>query len=85
MPEHHAFSPDESRKCSRDTYPESDITKYTSIRRIRSGVGFVPVRGPSQDPPWCKRGKRKTREGAAGVGGLGIFTLALSQFQTRNS
>jgi len=25
----------ESRRCSRDTYPESDITKYTSIRRLR--------------------------------------------------
>ena len=24
---------DESRRCSRDTYPESYITKYTSIRR----------------------------------------------------
>jgi len=23
----------ESRRCSRDTYPESNITKYTSIRR----------------------------------------------------
>ena len=23
----------ESRRCSRDTYPESYITKYTSIRR----------------------------------------------------
>ena len=27
-PEHH-----ESRRCSRDSYPESYITKYTSIRR----------------------------------------------------
>ena len=26
----------ESRRCSRDTYPESYITKYTSIRRKRS-------------------------------------------------
>ena len=26
--------PRESRKCSRDTYPESYITKYTSIRRL---------------------------------------------------
>jgi len=24
----------ESRRCSRDTYPESYITKYTSIRRL---------------------------------------------------
>ena len=24
----------ESRRCSKDTYPESYITKYTSIRRI---------------------------------------------------
>jgi len=24
----------ESRRCSRDTYPESCITKYTSIRRL---------------------------------------------------
>jgi len=26
----------ESRKCSRDTYPESYITKYTSIRRFKT-------------------------------------------------
>jgi len=26
----------ESRRCSRDTYPESYITKYTSIRRLNS-------------------------------------------------
>ena len=26
----------ESRRCSRDTYPESYITKYTSIRRLSS-------------------------------------------------
>ena len=25
----------ESRRCSRDTYPESYTTKYTSIRRLR--------------------------------------------------
>ena len=25
----------ESRRCSRDTYPESHITKYTSIRRLK--------------------------------------------------
>jgi len=25
----------ESRRCSRDTYPESYITKYTSIRRLK--------------------------------------------------
>jgi len=25
----------ESRRCSRDTYPESYITKYTSIQRLR--------------------------------------------------
>ena len=25
----------ESRRCTRNTYPESYITKYTSIRRIR--------------------------------------------------
>jgi len=28
----------ESRRCSRDTYPESYITKYTSIRRLPVGV-----------------------------------------------
>ena len=28
----------ESRRCSRDTYPESYITKYTSIRRLQGGV-----------------------------------------------
>ena len=27
----------ERRRCSRDTYPESSITKYTSIRRL--GIG----------------------------------------------
>ena len=27
----------ESRRCSRDTYPESYITKYASIRRQRGG------------------------------------------------
>jgi len=26
----------ESRGCSRDTYPESHITKYTSIRRLKA-------------------------------------------------
>ena len=26
----------ESRKCSRETYPESYITKYTSIRKFHS-------------------------------------------------
>jgi len=30
----------DSRRCSRDTYPESYITKYTSIRRLCSGLGF---------------------------------------------
>ena len=29
----------ESRRCSGDTYPESYITKYTSIRRYTSPVG----------------------------------------------
>jgi len=33
----------ESRRCSRDTYPESYITKYTSIRRL------TPVNAPAQD------------------------------------
>ena len=28
----------ESRRCSRDTHPESYITKYDSIRRERGGV-----------------------------------------------
>ena len=28
----------ESRRCSRHTYPESYITKYTSIRRLSSGM-----------------------------------------------
>ena len=26
----------ESKRCSRDTYPESYITKYTNIRRVKS-------------------------------------------------
>jgi len=30
----------ESRRCSRDTYPESYITKYTSIRRETDGQDF---------------------------------------------
>ena len=30
----------ESRRCSRDTYPESYITKYTSIRRLKLGVVY---------------------------------------------
>jgi len=29
----------ESRRCSRDTYPESYITKYTSIRRLHDVYG----------------------------------------------
>ena len=28
----------ESRRCSRDTYPESYITKYTSIRRVKASM-----------------------------------------------
>jgi len=28
----------ESRRCSRDTYPESYITKFVSIRRLSSGA-----------------------------------------------
>ena len=34
----------ESRRCSKDTYPESYITKYTSIRRL-------PVIGFGMGPP----------------------------------
>ena len=29
----------ESRRCSRDTYPESYITKFTSIRRVTKPGG----------------------------------------------
>ena len=32
------------RRCSRDTYPEPYITKYTSIRRLADGV-FAAVSG----------------------------------------
>ena len=35
----------ESRRCSRDTYPESHITKYASIRRVKV---------------WCCRGRAST-------------------------
>ena len=32
----------ESRRCSRDTYPESYITKYTSIRRKKTDSSRAP-------------------------------------------
>ena len=32
-----------SRRCSRDTYPESYITKYTSVRRQYVSQGFTGV------------------------------------------
>jgi len=32
-----------SRRCSRDTYPESFITKYTSVRRQVRGGGLSAV------------------------------------------
>ena len=35
---HHA-----SKRCSRDTYPESYITKYTSIRSLRIRVSHARV------------------------------------------
>ena len=31
----------ESRRCSRDTYPESYITKYTGIRRLTRTCGSL--------------------------------------------
>jgi len=31
----------ESRRYSRDTYPESNITKYTSIQRLSGGAGLA--------------------------------------------
>ena len=34
----------ESRRCSRDTYPESYITKYTSVRRIHDVCYVVSAR-----------------------------------------
>jgi len=38
----------ESRRCSRDTYPESYITKYTSIRRENLARGLLQtVRAPT--------------------------------------
>ena len=44
-PEHHAGY-HEGRRCSRDTYPESCITKYSSIRRETCLVeGGVEVAG----------------------------------------
>ena len=33
----------ESRRCSRDTYPESHITKYTSIRKKTKGTASIPA------------------------------------------
>jgi len=39
----------ESRRCSRDTYPESYITKYTSIRRKSSS--FTPTSNPLHETP----------------------------------
>ena len=35
----------ESRRCSRDTYPESNTTKYTSIRRKKTCVSRRRVQG----------------------------------------
>ena len=45
----------ESRRCSRDTYPESYVTKYTSIRRLGFrfkdlGARDLPRGGPVSDP-----------------------------------
>jgi len=34
---------DESRRCSRDTYPGSYITKYTSIRRLNHIMHTSPI------------------------------------------
>jgi len=34
----------ESRRCSRDTYPDSYITKYTSIRRVNPNVYSIESR-----------------------------------------
>jgi len=40
----------ESRRCSRETYPVSYITKYTSIRRNKAIWFLVVGLGESVDP-----------------------------------
>ena len=39
----------ESRRCSRDTYPESYVTKYTSILRVTVGMVAGSLRLPVKD------------------------------------
>ena len=54
----------ESRRCSRDTYPESYITKYTSPRRLKVAPpkSVIVSRGGRQVPP-CRRGRRRFAPG----------------------
>ena len=43
----------ESRRCSRDTYPESYITEYTSVYEDKHGVGApeaIERKGPPPNP-----------------------------------
>ena len=49
----------ESRRCSRDTYPESYITKYTSIRRLSCSL-FARRRGTDRFGDSCKSTGRVT-------------------------
>ena len=67
----------ESRRCSRDTYPESYITKYTSIRRLRLRSG-----GSGSHPKQRLRlgwglGLRERRERGLICGGCGGVVLGL--------
>ena len=39
----------ESRRCARDTFPESYITKYTSKRRLSRFAAQVPIPPPKVD------------------------------------
>ena len=41
----------ESRRCSRDTYPESYITKYTSIRRQYIRLNLADIRVSARPIP----------------------------------
>ena len=45
---HHWEGYRESRRCSRDTYPESYITKYIRIRRFPQTVNLQPLKAK-----WC--------------------------------
>jgi len=42
----------ESRRCSRDTYPESYITKYTSIRNERVGLTLKRLQAARLNRDW---------------------------------